>query len=384
MDNKPDITIYCTDYYPISSGIGNSTVSLAQALHEAGYRIDVITCRQRRNLPCFEIINGIRVHRVISWERLGSRTLSILSFFLWEWAILIWMLWRLKPDYVVGIMLFYGCMVDIPKRLLGYKSISVAHGSDVHEVVSPLQKFTVGWASRHCDVVATITTDFREMMRQRVPRDEIHLIPNALDPRDVTVGEPPCTFAPGFLHAVGVGRMVVMHGVETKGMTFAIRAIAQLPQYQYHLFGDGPFRPALEALVDELNLRDRVKFYGNVSNAALCGAMQAADVLLFPSLAEGLARTVTEAAYVGLPIITTPIGGQRDYLVDGESVLFVKPGDVESIRHALEVFAASPELRQRLAEAGPKLVATHFSYDVLVRRFEEMLATCPVVPRRRR
>lgn len=255
--------------------------------------------------------------------------------------------------------------------------MTVAHGSDVHEVSTPLQKFTVGWAMRYCDVVATITTDFREMMRARNPRDVIHLIPNAIDARDITVADSPCQFAPGFLHAVSVGRMVCINGVETKGMTYAIRAIAQLPEYQLHLFGDGPFRPTLEALVDELGVRDRVTFYGTIANATLCGAMKAADVLLFPSLAEGLARTVAEAAYLGLPIITTPIGGQRDYLVDGESVLFVKPGDVDSIRQALETFAASPALRRRLAEAGPKLVATHFSYDVVVRRFEEMLATCP-------
>ena len=377
MSEKPKITLLFTDYYPISSGTGNSTRSLAQSLHRAGYPVDVITCRQRPDLPRFEVINGIRVHRVLSWHRWGSRTLSILTFFLWEWLILIKTLRHIKPDYVVGMMLYYGCMADLPKRFLGYKSIAMARGSDVDEVISPLQRFTVGWALRYCDFVMTITTEFRDKMRQRYPRPDIHLIASALEAADLPLGDPPCRFEPGFLHAIGIGRMVFINGLETKGMAFAIRAMARTPQYRLHLFGDGPYRPTLEALVDELKLRDRVIFYGSVPNAALCGAMKAADVLLFPSQTEGLARTVSEAACLGLPIITTPIGGQRDYLVEGESVLFVKPGDVDSICQALERFAGSPDLRQRMAAAGQRLVADHFSYEAVSRRFEHILATDP-------
>ncbi len=373
MPNKAKITLLFTDYYPISSGVGNCTRSLAQALHRAGYSIDVITCRQRPDLPRFEVINGIRVHRILSWQRFGSRTLSILSFFLWEWLALLGTLRQIKPDYVAGIMLYYGCMIDLPKRLFGYRSLTVAHGSDVDEVISPLQKFTTRWALRHCDRVGTITTEFREKIQRVVPRNDIYLVPNAIDAQDITVGSSPCTFAPGFLHALGIGRMVFINGIETKGMAFAIRAVARSPRYQLHLFGDGPYRPTLEALADELGVRDRVRFYGNISNAAVCGAMTAADVLLYPSQTEGLSRTIAEAAYVGLPVITTPIGGQKDHLVEGESVLFVKPGDVDSICRALEVFAASPDLRRRMAEAGRALVAREFSYEVVARRFEEMM-----------
>jgi glycosyltransferase involved in cell wall biosynthesis len=375
VKTKPKITLIYSDYHPVSSGTGNSTVSTAKALFDAGCAIDVITCRQTRDLPRYEVINGIRVHRILSWTLFGSRKLAIFSFFLWEWVTLIRTLALIKPDYVVGMMLFFGCMADIPKRLFGYKSVSMARGSDVDEVISPLQKFTVTWALRHCDIIVTITTDFKNKMQRRVPREDIHLIPSPIEERDVTVGESPCVFAPGFLHAVGIGRMIVTNNLETKGMAFAIRAVARTPQYQLHLLGDGPYRPTLEALVDELGVRDRVRFYGTVSHEALCGAMKAADVLLFPSQAEGMARTVLEAAYLGLPIITTPIGGQRDYLVEGESVLFVKPGNVDSICRALEVFAASPQLRRRMAEAGKTLVAGQFSYEVFSRRFEEILAS---------
>lgn len=373
--DKPRICLFFTDYRPISSGVGNCTQSLAQALARRGYPVDVVTCRHSSEHPAFEVIEGVRVHRIMPWARWGSRKLAIATFFLLDWPRLLWTLAKLRPDYVFGMMLFFGCMVDIPKRLLGFRTITCAQGSDVDEVRSPLQRFTVDWAIRHCDIVCATNTEFRDKMKRRVPRQDIQLLPNAIDASDIVVGEPPFAFDPTVVNAVAVGRMVFINGIETKGHSLAIRAMAKAQGLHLHFIGDGPYRATLEALTDELGLRDRVFFHGQMPHAALCGALARADVLLFPSQTEGLAKTVIEAAFLGCPIITTPIGGQKDYYVEGESALFVTPGDADSIAHALNRIAASPELRHQLAAGGRAVVKSSFTYEAVVERFEQILSS---------
>ncbi len=60
-----------------------------------------------------------------------------------------------------------------------------------------------------------------------------------------------------------------------------------------------------------------MRFLGHVSGAAKTQAFRAADIYLFTSLAEGMPNSVLEAMAFGLPIVTRPVGGIRDFFEDG-------------------------------------------------------------------
>lgn len=372
-ERKPKIVFLFNSYYPVSNGVSNCTRSMAQALAEEGYTVDVITCFYDRNVPRHETINGVNVHRILSYTRLGSRFLSILSFFIWEWMAALLLLRRIKPDYAFGMMLYYGYVFHVLKLFTQYKTITLAQGSDVDEVISFLQKLTVKGALRNCDVVCATNSEFKNKMHHFYPRSPIFILQNCLGKQDVRIEPYAYEFDAGYIHAVSVGRMVFINGIETKGMSHAIEAVAGCPAVMLHLFGDGPYRGTLERLVRERNLADRVVFHGQVPHSQLCDAMRRCDLLLFPSMTEGLSKTVIEACYLDLPIICTPIGGQKDFLKQDESVLFVECGNSNSIRAALQRFITDLHLRNKLKKGVKSVFERYFTYSAFVERFEGIL-----------
>jgi glycosyltransferase involved in cell wall biosynthesis len=121
--------------------------------------------------------------------------------------------------------------------------------------------------------------------------------------------------------------------------------------------GDGPAAAELRARVDALDLVDTVTFAGYVTGAELVQAYAGADVLALPTYSEGFATVLTEAMDAGLPIVTTPIRGAADLLVEREHVLFVEPRDVAGLAAALVSLLENPSLRRRMGEANRRLLA---------------------------
>jgi glycosyltransferase involved in cell wall biosynthesis len=76
------------------------------------------------------------------------------------------------------------------------------------------------------------------------------------------------------------------------------------------------------------------------------------DVLLFPSLMEGLPSVLLEAMATGMPVITTETCGMSDVVEDEYNGLLLAPADATAIENAVERLARSAELRQKLGETA--------------------------------
>ncbi|WP_294614463.1 glycosyltransferase, partial [uncultured Roseovarius sp.] len=104
---------------------------------------------------------------------------------------------------------------------------------------------------------------------------------------------------------VWIGRMVPY-----KGADLAIRALAAAPvDIRLTLYGDGPERPRLEALVAALGLEPRVRFAGWLSHAALAETLSQFRALVFPSLKEANGIVMQESMAIGLPVLALRWGG---------------------------------------------------------------------------
>jgi glycosyltransferase involved in cell wall biosynthesis len=113
------------------------------------------------------------------------------------------------------------------------------------------------------------------------------------------------------------------------------------------LAGDGPIDEYRD-LATELGIAERVEFPGWVDQKGVRTACEAADVLVLPSHAEGLAMSVLEGLSYGLAVITTPVGAHTEVIEPEVSGLFVRPGDVEALSVALARVIDDPALRARL------------------------------------
>jgi glycosyltransferase-like protein len=97
---------------------------------------------------------------------------------------------------------------------------------------------------------------------------------------------------------------------------------------------------------------DAVRILGPVEERVIAACYRAADVLAFPSIAEGWGLVVLEAQASGLPVVASDIEVLHEYLVDGENALLVPPSDAEALGSALLRVAADPALASQIRTGG--------------------------------
>jgi glycosyltransferase involved in cell wall biosynthesis len=83
--------------------------------------------------------------------------------------------------------------------------------------------------------------------------------------------------------------------------------------------------------------------------------------------------TMLEALSTGIPFIGTPIGGARDYIVDGENGFFIKMKDVDSIVEVIARLQNDSGLMAKIVRNGYETYKEHFTGDAVVKKFEEIV-----------
>lgn len=118
--------------------------------------------------------------------------------------------------------------------------------------------------------------------------------------------------------------------------------------------GEGPLKDVVRARVEELNIATRVRLLGWSSDVG--ALMDEHDLLVLPSLREGLPLVVLEAAARGMPTVASHVGAVGDVVVNGETGFLVPPGDPHALRIALERAAQSLDsLTQHAQSAAPSM-----------------------------
>lgn len=144
-----------------------------------------------------------------------------------------------------------------------------------------------------------------------------------------------------------------------KGHRYLIDGILQfgneVPYALVVIVGDGPERSALETQVREWGLQDKVQFAGFQKNVP--DWMLAMDVLVNPSLREGMPNAVLEAMAAGLPVVATAVGGLPEMITHGQSGMLVPPADGKALADTLRELFQHPEQRTRLAEGARRRAA---------------------------
>jgi glycosyltransferase involved in cell wall biosynthesis len=170
-----------------------------------------------------------------------------------------------------------------------------------------------------------------------------------------------------------VGRLVDWKAIDI--VFEAIRPLRDDPRLSFEIIGDGPMREIWEKLSHDMGLEAVVKFSGFMSQEECARRLDAADVLLLPSLFEAGGAVVLEAMAMGLPVIATGWGGPLDYLDDSCGVL-VPPNSRESLvagfASAILMMADSLALRQRLGGAGYRRARQYFDWEKKIDRILEL------------
>jgi glycosyltransferase involved in cell wall biosynthesis len=127
--------------------------------------------------------------------------------------------------------------------------------------------------------------------------------------------------------------------------------------------GNGQYRRDLETLMAKLGLNERVSLPGAQAEAAVRAHLEAAQVFALTSDTEAMPIVLVEAMAMGVPAVTTDVGGTTELVRDGENGLVVPPGNQEAITGALRRIVTDPGLAARLATAGRATVEAGFGSD---------------------
>jgi glycosyltransferase involved in cell wall biosynthesis len=140
------------------------------------------------------------------------------------------------------------------------------------------------------------------------------------------------------------------------------------------IVGDGPMMHDLEDSIRRLGLDDRVRLAGAVGQEQIGLYYADADVLVLPSLAEGLPVVLMEAMASGLPIVASRVMGIPELVEDGVTGLLVPPGRVQPIADAIARLAQDGALRERMAEHGCERVRQLHDIRLTSRRLADLFA----------
>jgi glycosyltransferase involved in cell wall biosynthesis len=212
--------------------------------------------------------------------------------------------------------------------------------------------------------------------------DQVSVVPNGrdIDLYNSGVATPDlyCELGLNSRHPVvgTVGRLV-----ERKGHFDLLNAwpivLNAAPDAQLLVVGQGEKREELVELATDLDCADSVIFCGTRDD--IPNVLAAMDVFVFPSHYEGLPGALIEAMIAGLPIVATPVDGNSELIIDGETGLFVPQQDPEELASEIVRLLDAPDRREELSRQAQEYASENYTIPRMVDRFESVYRdTLPV------
>ena len=127
------------------------------------------------------------------------------------------------------------------------------------------------------------------------------------------------------------------------------------------LVGEGSERSELEQLANELGLSSHIEFVGYKSQAEVREYLQKTDVFVLPSFAEGVPVSLMEAMAVGVPVVTTQVGGVSELVDNGVTGYIVPPGDPISLAEKIHILLTDVQLRNNFGLASRIKIEKEFN-----------------------
>jgi glycosyltransferase involved in cell wall biosynthesis len=200
---------------------------------------------------------------------------------------------------------------------------------------------------------------------------KIHMIHVGVSPMFLDHGPAP---VPRASRLVNIGRIV-----EQKGQPILIQAAGRLRDrgfdFELVIVGDGPMRPEIDRLVEEMGLQGRVRITGYLSNQGVLEELLAARALVLPSFAEGLPGVFFESLALGRPVISTYISAHPELIESGVNGWLVPAGAVEPLVDAMAAaLSLDPAVLEQMGREGARRVAEQHDVHTEVKKLVELFS----------
>jgi len=245
----------------------------------------------------------------------------------------------------------------------------------IHKLIARRREtWGLGWkAARVIAVSEAVREDLVNI--GHVPKEKIEVIPNGLDLDDYALPAP----TPGGVPVVGVAGPLE----KVKGVGFFVEAAKLILDHvrgvQFLIAGDGAEERSLRRLARRLGISKNVIFAGDIQD--YLAILKTIDILVLPSLQEGLGFTVLEAMAVGKPVVASAVGGVYSLVRDGETGFLVDKSDSKAIAGKVLQLLRDRDLAAQMGQRARAIVEKEFDIWTVADRTIEVykLAANPAV-----
>ncbi|NDR57061.1 glycosyltransferase family 4 protein [Aliiruegeria sabulilitoris] len=239
----------------------------------------------------------------------------------------------------------------LSRRMGGPEYSFTVHGPD--ELVEPARN-ALALKARHAQAVIAITEYCRDFIIDHCGdwvADKTHIVGCGIDPEAFALRAEAVTNQ----QLVCVGRLCAAKQ-QILLPELARRLASDFPELEILLIGDGEDRAEIEASIARHGVEKHVRLAGWGTKQEVRTALNGAQAMLLPSLAEGLPVVIMEALALGCPVISTRIAGIPE-LLDQTCGWIVPPGDLDALEEAARAcLRASPEQVAALGQEGRRRV----------------------------
>lgn len=369
------------EFPPVGGGGGRIAADFCRLLASFGHEVQVHTS-WFPSLPVRELKDGYTIVRSYAGrQRLHTCSVpEMAAYLVMTLGPTLKQVRTLKPNVMhVHFAVPSGLIAWIIHRLTGIPYVLSAHLGDVPGGVPAQTDHLFRWIKpftrpiwRNAAAVTADASHIQQLAWQSydVP---IEILPNGIDLASKW-REPSAPSNP--VRLIFAARLSVQ-----KNPLFLIQTLFRVKDlpWRLDLVGDGPLRPAVQNLVTKLDLSSKISFHGWVSQEKLQSLMQDSDILVMPSLSEGIPLVGVLALAAGLAILGSRVGGISDLVEPGQNGFLVPVNDMSAFADRLR-FMLDHEVLAKMKVAS-RYRTRDFDLNTLARRLEKILAKSMVTSR---
>jgi glycosyltransferase involved in cell wall biosynthesis len=356
------------EFPPIGGGGSRVVHGLARQLVQSGHSVDLVTMGFR-NLPKFEIVDGINVHRIPCIRRSESicRPYEMATYLLSATPKINRLVKENNYDINHTHFIFPDALLSTGlKRWSGLPFVVTAHGSDVpgynpnrfislHKILKPAWRKVVTSADR----VISPSRSLAELIKNHLKSAEIEIIPNGIN-------------IPSFNYSKRkTNRVLVVSRIfARKGIQHLLYALEGFHfPINVDIVGEGPHLNELKNIAKGLETQAKIHFYGWIDNESprLRELYEEANIFILPSESENFPIVLLEAMSANLAVITTEGTGCEEVVEN--TGLLVPPNDSKSLRRSLIKLIENPDLCEELGRAAHDRLVNKFGWGVVTNQY---------------